>query len=576
MISKGDLPRALPRLIGLVALPLYACTTQPWQVAPHDTVYQRAPKPTLHQPPAEIEPTEWVPAFWYLSFAQLSRGLSPGYHLQKVVDQAPALDVNEFGEVPDSTWFENRIGRRRMSLEEIRKGPNVNPPPNVSKLVVESGKTGGVTPGFIVRDADGARWVVKFDHPAFPELSSGAEVVATKLLHAAGYHVPENHAARFDPENLSLAPDATTKDRYNHKIPFRYKELNEALQLLNPGPDGLVRALFSRFLPGKPLGPAPLHGTRPDDPNDRINHENRRSLRGLWVFYAWLNNTDAKYSNTLDMFEVNDEKSGAGHVVHYLIDFGTALGATPAGPKPRYQGYEYTVDWAAMGQKLGTAGIQYPYWATVRRSPFRATGHYEAEVFDPERWKPIYPNPVFEAADAEDTFWAAAILARFGVMEVAAAVSAARYTEPGADEWIAETILLRRNKILRYAFENTAPFDDPEVDESGALTLTDLEILAGLRKKEAVRYAWEVVWHDALGGRRTVSASESSTPRVQLGPVVAALENSGYEFSRAPFFTVRMRQLRSGGGKSRPFVEVHVRLLASGKLIPVGLEREWR
>src|SRR5690606_4266126 len=118
------------------------------------------------------------------------------------------------------------------------------------------------------------------------------------------YHVPENHVVSFDVDNVSLASGATTRDRYNRKVPFRWSDLRESLALLNPGPEGMVRALFSRFLPGVPVGPAPLRGTRPDDPNDRIVHERRRSLRGLWVFYAWINNTDAKYSNTLDMFQV--------------------------------------------------------------------------------------------------------------------------------------------------------------------------------------------------------------------------------------------------------------------------------
>lgn len=573
-VVPGKAPRLFALWLGMLVFSTLSCAGRSWQLTPHDTLYQHAPAPIAHSEPAEIKPTEWVPVFWFSSFAQFSRGLSPGYHLQKVVDGPPALDVNTFGKVPDSSWFENRIGKRHMSVEELRRGPNKNPPPNVTKLVVESGKTGGVTPGFIVKDADDVRWVVKFDHPAFPELASGAEVVSTKLLHAVGYHVPENHAVSFDIANLSLAPNATTRDRYNRKVVFRWQELREALQLLNPGPDGRVRALFSRFLPGKPVGPAPMHGTRLDDPNDRIPHERRRSLRGLWVFYAWLNNTDAKYSNTLDMFETTDEKAGRGHITHYLIDFGTSLGATPVGPKPRYEGYEYTVDWAAMGQRLATLGIQYPYWATVRRSPFRSTGHYEARVFDPERWKPKYPNPVFEAADAEDTFWAASILAHVGVLEVAAAVSTAEYYEPGADEWITETLLLRRNKILRYAFSNFAPLDDPKVDEHNKLSLTDLEVLAGLRRQQTVSYEWQVFWHEVSNHVRKVSLGRSKTPSVQLGPVVDALGRQ-VDLHEAPFFTVRWRRIPDESGAG-PEVLVHLRLLPNGALVPVGLEREER
>ncbi len=35
-----------------------------------------------------------------------------------------ALNVNTVDEVPDSSWFTNRIGRRELSLDEIVRGPD--------------------------------------------------------------------------------------------------------------------------------------------------------------------------------------------------------------------------------------------------------------------------------------------------------------------------------------------------------------------------------------------------------------------------------------------------------------------
>ena len=35
-----------------------------------------------------------------------------------------AMNVNSLDEVPDSTWFTNRIGRREMSIAEIVRGPD--------------------------------------------------------------------------------------------------------------------------------------------------------------------------------------------------------------------------------------------------------------------------------------------------------------------------------------------------------------------------------------------------------------------------------------------------------------------
>src|SRR5262245_38302976 len=36
----------------------------------------------------------------------------------------PALNVNTLGEVPDSSWFTNRIGRYEMTVDEVLRGPN--------------------------------------------------------------------------------------------------------------------------------------------------------------------------------------------------------------------------------------------------------------------------------------------------------------------------------------------------------------------------------------------------------------------------------------------------------------------
>ena len=43
--------------------------------------------------------------------------------------------------------------------------------------------------------------------------------------------------------------------------------------------DGAIRATASEFLPGTPMGGFSPSGRRTDDPNDRIAHQHRRSLR---------------------------------------------------------------------------------------------------------------------------------------------------------------------------------------------------------------------------------------------------------------------------------------------------------
>ena len=61
-----------------------------------------------------------------------------------------------------------------------------------------------MTPGFSIKDGHGVGYILKFEPPGFSEMVSGAEVVSTKLFHAAGYHVPENYIVYFHPDILKF------------------------------------------------------------------------------------------------------------------------------------------------------------------------------------------------------------------------------------------------------------------------------------------------------------------------------------------------------------------------------------
>src|SRR5262245_30739795 len=67
-------------------------------------------------------------------------------------DAEPARNVNALDEVPNSSWFENRIGARDMSPDEVARGPVTLGPPQLPLTVVRGKDTGGGNPGFFVRD----------------------------------------------------------------------------------------------------------------------------------------------------------------------------------------------------------------------------------------------------------------------------------------------------------------------------------------------------------------------------------------------------------------------------------------
>ena len=66
-----------------------------------------------------------------------------------------AKNINTIDEVPDSSWFTNRIGTTTVTTEQITRGAIVGPPPDPSSWVVIREKTSGVHPGFTARDAKG-------------------------------------------------------------------------------------------------------------------------------------------------------------------------------------------------------------------------------------------------------------------------------------------------------------------------------------------------------------------------------------------------------------------------------------
>ena len=213
-----------------------------------------------------------------------------------------AENVNTLDDVPNSSWFTNRHGTNRMSLEEITRGPNTGDGPDMSTpWRVFRGKIGGLTPGVQIIDGRGDRYVIKFDPVRVPELSSAAEVIATKLFYAIGYNAPENYIARVDPEDgLEIELGTTLEDEFGDETPLTRSFLRRRLRQVPRLPDGRVRVTASKYLSGQPLGPFRYYGTRTDDPNDVILHENRRELRGLRLFAAWTNHDDTRAHNTQD------------------------------------------------------------------------------------------------------------------------------------------------------------------------------------------------------------------------------------------------------------------------------------
>ena len=405
-------------------------------------------------------PQEWGSGYYYdflegTFFLQTRQAFDFPRTFRKIAgNPKEAYNVNCEGGVPDSSWFTNRNGKQRMSVEEIRRGFRADDGPTGSAFVITRGKTAGITPGFWIRDEKGNQYIVKFDPPQNPEMATGAEIIAGNLLYAIGYNVPQNTLIRFRPEQLSLDGDAKFTDDKGVKRKMVAKDLEVILSKAAKNEDGSYRAIASKLLPGKPLGGFKFSGTRHDDPNDIIPHEHRREVRGLRVFSAWLEHNDIRVGNSLDVYVKED---GRSFIRHYLIDFGSTLGSDTAFPNVPIVGHEHQMDMRVAGKVLATGGIYQPGWRKPKPVTYPSVGIYSADDFNPRGWKQNFPLAAFENMTEADARWAAEIVASFTNEQLRAAVDAAEFTDKDASEYLKQQLIARRDIIERTYLKGPTP-----------------------------------------------------------------------------------------------------------------------
>jgi len=420
-----------------------------------------------------------------------------------------ALNVNTLDEVPDSSWFVNRIMTQPMSIEELVRGPNRSGGPARGRWTVVSAKTEGAAPGFVMRDSEGQLFFMKLDAKGHADMSTGAEVVSTKIFHAIGYNVPENYRLRVRPEDLAIGEGdgkagAVSREQIDHVFS----------KAADRG--GFYPIVASRALPGKPLGPFEYHGTRPDDPNDVVPHEHRRELRAMRVFSAWLNNADLRGNNSLDTLV----RVGSRSIVrHNLLDFGSTLGAGASQPKSPRSGYEYLWDTRKGVVRAATLGLAVPDWARVRYPTNPAVGRFEADHFDPARWTPHYANTAYQNMRPDDAFWAARRVMAFSDEAIRAIVRSARYEDPAAEKYIADILIARRDKIGRAWLTAVNPVVDFHLDPGGILTFANAAVdhrVASAPAEYRITWAWFDNDSHAVrpfGEPSTVRGTRATAPR---------------------------------------------------------------
>jgi len=426
--------------------------------------------------PFSPKPEEaFVPLYWdgadHIFFRPFARAflLETGH---------PATNVNALDEVPDSSWFTNRIGRKPMTAEEVGQGPCHGPSPSEQQpWKVVGVKIDGANPGFQIKTSTGKRYVIKFDATQQWGRASTGDVVGSRLYYAAGYHVPCNRIVHLSTDQLEL-PAEEIKDPGGKTL--TKERIVELMAHLPREKDGTVRALASEFLPGKPLGPWNYDGKRGDDPNDVIWHEDRRELRGSRIIGAWVNHHDARSQNTLAMWA--DDGGGKGHVEHYIIDWGDTLGGLMDWDSvSRRVGYTYYIDFGQMGLDFITFGAVERPWERVHFGPAGPIwGYFEDVEFDPENWHVGYPNSAFSRMEEEDGAWMARILSHIDDAALSKVIDEAQLAEPVVRSELERILRGRRDKILKRYLLRLSSLDRPELREGRQLCVEDRAEAAGL------------------------------------------------------------------------------------------------
>ena len=444
-----------------------------------------------------------------------------------------AGNVNTIDEVPDSSWFTNRMGRARMSTAEIVRGPDRFETISLDGWKVSGGKSTGLQPGFRMTDPSGQMYQIEFDPPSNPEMATGAEIIGTAFYHAFGYHTVDVYIAELDPATLVIVPDARITDPLiGERRRLTRRDIDDVFARAAQLPNGRYRVLASRFAEGRPLGNFRYYDTRPDDPNDIVPHEDRRELRGAKVFGAWLNHDDSRGVNSLDMLQSDGPRH---YVKHYMFDFGSIMGSGTVFAQRHRAGNEYIVDWAPGWLTLATFGLYTRDWLHIEYPDVPASvGRFEAASFEPVEWVPEYPNAAFDNMRADDAFWAARIVAKFSDADIRAVVEKARYSEPRATDYITSTLIERRNRVVRAWLPAVNPLVDFALSANGELTFENAAVAAGVATPPA---EYRVRWSrfDNMSGTAG-EASETTSVEPRLAAPARVLD--GAQFVQAEISAV--------------------------------------
>jgi hypothetical protein len=242
-----------------------------------------------------------------------------------------------------------------------------------------------------------------------------------------------------------------------------------------------------------------------------VPHEHRRELRAMQVFGAWTNLVDMKAGNTLDVVVT---ENGRSVVRHYLQDVGSTFGTGALAPREWDEGYESLWEGGPTWRRLVTLGFFVSPWQTASYTEYASIGRFEADSFDPTRWKPRVPTAALRHARADDHFWAARRVMAFSDEMIRAIVKTGGYSDAAAERHLAEVLIKRRDRIGQAYLSAVMPIVDPALSEARALTFRNAATDAGVARAPARYLAVWFAFDNATSETRRIGETAATEPRL--------------------------------------------------------------
>ena len=401
-----------------------------------------------------------------------------------------ARDVNALDEVPRSSYWLGAV----TEPERLASAYAVAGPPR-SPLVLK--KDRGRT--LEIEDGRGYRYLLEADPDAEPNTRSAAAAISSRLLRALGYRSPEVWV---------VTPTASLPE-------------------LGRAPAWSA----TRWPVGIDLGPTPASERRSDDPNDRIEPTERRTLRVLGIVAAWLDIGDLGPAHLRDVYR---GPPGKGHVEHYVVGLRTALGVRHLIHGDGVETAAGTVRGSPL-VNLVTLGLHRPATQiedehSLRAFPLSAEGFDLGMPFDPIDH--LLPG---------DEYWIAELLTHVSTKLLAAAVRAGSIADAGVARHLRRALEARRAALVSRHLLAATPCAVTATTER-LLVFEDRAVAEGVVSGAGAHYLAELFDERGrpLGPARRLNASlgeiELSLPRAARvrSYVIARLHAEYPEHGRLP------------------------------------------